>query len=48
MDFSRIGEMLPKPSSVGCLLGRVNNVKSIHEKPVSNSFRDNTEVPPLE
>lgn len=48
MDFSRIGEMIPKPMSTNCLLGGVNKVRSSLVKPVSDSFEENTEVPPLE
>ncbi|XP_034251026.1 protein tilB homolog isoform X2 [Thrips palmi] len=48
MDFSRIGEMLPKQMTGSCLLDGVNKVRQIHEKPVSDLFQENTEVPPLE
>lgn len=47
MDFSRIGEIIPKPISNTSLLGGVNKGKATL-KPVSDFFQDNSEVPPLE
>lgn len=48
MDFSRIGDMSPKPLSGSCMLGGRNKLRSTVGKPVSDFFQENTEVPPLE
>ncbi|XP_052130905.1 dynein axonemal assembly factor 11 isoform X1 [Frankliniella occidentalis] len=48
MDFSQITSTLPKTIDRSCLLDFKHQTKAVSEKPVSASFQDNQEVPPLE
>ena len=47
MDFSRIIDMMPKPSKSN-ILNKQGKAEVAIEKAVSETFKENPEVPPLE